>query len=181
MYSAAPRPWSNYVESGLWIGAWEARTEVSERRVTDVVSILTDKERHSYGYPKALPDGVVEHSYEIDDAPGADLAPVLQDCLPKIHAIRGRRGVVLVHCAAGVSRSASIAIAYLITHLGYPYYRAYDRLKAARPIIRPNKSFVAQLQTLVPSYVPLLLSEKTVAMPGIVGPKAAKTVIEGAT
>lgn len=54
-------------------------------------------------------------------------------------------GVVLLHCNAGVSRSASIAIAYLMAKEKIPFEDAFNRVRSARPSIRPNAGFLVQL------------------------------------
>jgi len=53
---------------------------------------------------------------------------------------------VLCHCNAGISRSASFIIAYLMKKQIYPRYKdAYDHVKKCRPVISPNRGFVKQL------------------------------------
>jgi hypothetical protein len=52
---------------------------------------------------------------------------------------------VLIHCVAGVSRSASFIIAYLIRYGHMDLVRAYDHVKKRRPKIRPNQGFMTQL------------------------------------
>ena len=59
-------------------------------------------------------------------------------------------GVVLVHCAAGMSRSASIVIAYVMYALGLPFEKAYVLVKRARPFICPNDGFMKQLKDFKP-------------------------------
>lgn len=51
----------------------------------------------------------------------------------------------LIHCYAGISRSASIAIYYLMK-TGYSYTDSFKMVKNARSIIDPNDGFVEQLQ-----------------------------------
>lgn len=53
---------------------------------------------------------------------------------------------VLVHCNAGISRSASFVIAYLLQKRVFKRYKdAYNHLKKARPVIEPNRGFEKQL------------------------------------
>lgn len=51
---------------------------------------------------------------------------------------------------AGVSRSATVVIAFLMLHRGMTFDDALATAKRARPSIRPNNGFRAQLQNLVP-------------------------------
>lgn len=55
---------------------------------------------------------------------------------------------VLVHCFAGISRSSSMVIAYLMYKNKWTYADAYAHVKKKRNIINPNKGFVTQLQEL---------------------------------
>lgn len=55
-------------------------------------------------------------------------------------------GRVLVHCFAGVSRSASTVIAYFMATRKMTFTEAYDYVKKKRPIIFPNFGFQRQLQ-----------------------------------
>lgn len=52
---------------------------------------------------------------------------------------------VFVHCQKGISRSASIVLAYLITEESLTLQEAYNLTKQARKFIKPNKGFSNQL------------------------------------
>lgn len=55
-------------------------------------------------------------------------------------AIKGG-GTVLVHCYAGISRSASVVIAYLMKEHGLPAMDAMTYVRKRRPIVFPNPGF----------------------------------------
>ena len=55
---------------------------------------------------------------------------------------------VLVHCVAGVSRSASVCIAFLVKHRGRTLLEAASQVKAARAVVFPNAGFWRALREL---------------------------------
>lgn len=54
---------------------------------------------------------------------------------------------VLVHCKMGISRSASVVIAYAMKAYNWEFDQAIKHVKEKRNCIKPNKSFVSQLET----------------------------------
>lgn len=52
---------------------------------------------------------------------------------------------MLVHCQAGVSRSATIAIAYVMARQSMGMLEAFRFVKARRAIVAPNFNFMGQL------------------------------------
>lgn len=52
---------------------------------------------------------------------------------------------VLVHCHAGVSRSATIVVAYLIKFKGWTAFEALSYVRSRRERAKPNASFWNQL------------------------------------
>jgi protein-tyrosine phosphatase len=52
---------------------------------------------------------------------------------------------VLVHCAAGISRSATIVIAYVMKALSLPFQEAFTFVQEKHPITEPNFNFLIQL------------------------------------
>ena len=52
---------------------------------------------------------------------------------------------VLVHCRAGISRSSTIIIHYLMTKLNISYQQALNMIRKCRPQAQPNIGFMQQL------------------------------------
>ena len=75
----------------------------------------------------------------------SSICPHLEPTADLIAEHLGRSGSVLVHCAAGISRSASLVIAYLIKHEHHSVRSAFELVQCVRPVIRPNNSFFEQL------------------------------------
>lgn len=66
-------------------------------------------------------------------------------CIDFIRDAIAKDGKVFVHCYAGVSRSATIVIAYLMFEHGLSYSAAIKLVKSKRPFINPNDGFRKQL------------------------------------
>ena len=62
-----------------------------------------------------------------------------------IDDVKKSNGKVLVHCQAGISRSPTIVIAYLIKSKNLSLQTAYAQVKKIRSIIEPNFLFYSQL------------------------------------
>ena len=73
----------------------------------------------------------------IQDTPNAKITPYLDRAADFINTAMGK-GKVLVHCYAGVSRSASCVIAYLIKYKGMGYFNALYFCRQQRSIVCPN-------------------------------------------
>lgn len=64
----------------------------------------------------------------------------------KIHSVHNSGGKVMIYCRAGMSRSASLCIAYFMRHKGMNLEEAFEYVKNCRPIIHPNVGFMRQLR-----------------------------------
>lgn len=61
---------------------------------------------------------------------------------------------VLIHCEAGISRSPTITVAYLIYKKNMEALEAYNFVKKLRPIVSPNFGFMGQLMELEGELMP---------------------------
>ena len=59
--------------------------------------------------------------------------------------MREKEGKVLVHCHAGISRSATICMAYLMATRKLRMEEAYEFVKTRRRVVSPNFNFMGQL------------------------------------
>ena len=80
------------------------------------------------------------------DFPDADMC--IREGASAIAKWLERGECVLCHCAAGVSRSASCVVAYLILYRGMRFEAALALVQQRRRIAQPNEGFVAVLRAL---------------------------------
>lgn len=104
----------------------------------------------AYGVSNLFPEELLYRTVQILDLPETDILSFLEECSSFIDQARKQDGVVLVHCNAGVSRSASIVIGYLMLREKLSFEDAYSQIKCARPSVRPNPGFYQQLSNYRP-------------------------------
>ncbi|XP_067337016.1 dual specificity protein phosphatase 19-like isoform X1 [Channa argus] len=126
----------------------------SQDAVHDIDTLQRYKVSHvlnvAYGVINLFPDQLVYKTLQILDLPETDITSYLGECSTFIDQAREQNGVVLVHCNAGVSRSSSIVIGYLMMREGLSFDEAYSQVKLARPSMHPNPGFYQQLQSYKP-------------------------------
>jgi len=88
-------------------------------------------------------DGIEHHYVYIDDDEDEPISEHFKECVDFIDSIDG---AVLVHCYAGISRSATIVIAYLMIKRGMVYEEAIRFVQKKRSFICPNKGFLKELE-----------------------------------
>ncbi|VDI34837.1 atypical dual specificity phosphatase [Mytilus galloprovincialis] len=81
----------------------------------------------------------------IDDSPHAPLQKHFESVADHIESVRSNGGKILVHCVAGVSRSVTLCIAYLMKYQKLTLFKAHEEVIKRRPIIRPNMGFWEQM------------------------------------
>ncbi|XP_058546038.1 dual specificity protein phosphatase 8 isoform X2 [Neofelis nebulosa] len=94
------------------------------------------------------PDFICESRFmriPINDNYCEKLLPWLDKCIEFIDRAKLSSCQVIVHCLAGISRSATIAIAYIMKTMGMSSDDAYRFVKDRRPSISPNFNFLGQL------------------------------------
>ncbi|MBN3295030.1 dual specificity protein phosphatase 16 [Amia ocellicauda] len=142
IYTEIHRPHISLILPRLYLGAQSDVTKdcLSSLGISDVLSVSRCCPQPSFLSPTRF------LRVPIDDSLNDQLLPWLPLALLFIDQSRGQRGGVLVHCAAGVSRSAALAVAYVMHHLGQGLDDAYRFVKDRRPSISPNFNFLGQLQ-----------------------------------
>ncbi|XP_015598276.1 dual specificity protein phosphatase 19-like [Cephus cinctus] len=84
------------------------------------------------------------HYIDMLDLPDFNILDSIKLCISIIHKTLHEN--ILVHCNAGISRSSTIVIAYLMATNDLSYEGAYKIVKDVRSSIKPNDGFIHQLK-----------------------------------
>lgn len=135
------------IDNHLFIGNRHAAKNLcllKEHGITHVVNCADELEHYVENYEsndiKWLFLPMLDCSYE------GDVESYIPHAIPFIDDAVTNNQKVLIHCAAGISRSSSITIAYLMHKYNLRYERAFSRVKSKRSCCRPNNRFVTQLK-----------------------------------
>ncbi|ESN95355.1 hypothetical protein HELRODRAFT_86834 [Helobdella robusta] len=113
---------------------------LADRHVTHVINVTSH-------LPMPLP-GIQYKRIPASDSSCQNLKQYFDEAIKFIDEARSSNGRVMVHCQAGVSRSATIAMAYIMTRYRVSMMKAFKIVKKSRPIIAPNFNFLGQLLEL---------------------------------
>ncbi|XP_050579184.1 dual specificity protein phosphatase MPK-4 isoform X2 [Bombus affinis] len=92
-----------------------------------------------------LPNLTVKY-IQVTDMPREDLLTHFEDSYEFIDHSLQQNEKILVHCYFGISRSATIVIAYLMKKYKKSFYDAFEAVKEKRRFVGPNAGFLAQLK-----------------------------------
>jgi len=113
---------------------------LKKHKISHVLNVTHDR-------PNAFAH-VTDFTYKnlpVEDNWKANLADLFPEAFSFIDEGRENGHGVLVHCLAGVSRSVTVTIAYLMSAQGLNLNEAYDFVKARKSNVSPNFNFMGQL------------------------------------
>ncbi|XP_028441621.1 dual specificity protein phosphatase 22-A isoform X2 [Perca flavescens] len=131
----------NKVVDGLYLGNIrdaENRESLSKNGITHILSV--------YNNAKPVFEDMTYLCIQAADASSQNLLQHFKECISFIHECRLNGGSCLVHCLAGVSRSTTMVVAYLMTVTHYSWDECLSAVKAVRSFVGPNYGFQQQLQ-----------------------------------
>nr|CAB3240201.1 dual specificity protein phosphatase 22-like [Phallusia mammillata] len=131
----------NKILPGLFVGnirdAKDAK-QLEENKITHILSI--------HDNAKPVLEGKEYLCISASDTPEQNLTPFFHQCTKFIHEARLNGGVVLVHCLAGVSRSVTVTVAYIMVSTNHNHLNTLNAVRHARTVANPNFGFQKQLQ-----------------------------------
>ncbi|XP_052004421.1 dual specificity protein phosphatase 19-like [Xyrauchen texanus] len=135
-----------YIKPYLLLGSQDAAHDFGTMRKYKVTHVLNV----AYGVENAFPDLFIYKTLSILDLPDTDIISYIQECAQFIDQAKADKGVVLVHCNSGVSRSVSVVTGYLMLREKRAFGDAFALVKSARPAACPNPGFMEQLKSFKP-------------------------------
>mmetsp|Transcript_89717 Transcript_89717/g.159448 ORF Transcript_89717/g.159448 Transcript_89717/m.159448 type:complete len:798 (+) Transcript_89717:111-2504(+) len=136
---------SEVLPGALFISSYQVASDEAElrkRNITHIVNTAADI------CDSCFPDKFQYLTYYLKDANSEEISLLFYRTLEWIHDAISKGGRVLVHCREGVSRSATMIIAYLMWRLNLSFEQAHERIRQVRPICNPNTGFTCQLLQL---------------------------------
>jgi protein tyrosine phosphatase (PTP) superfamily phosphohydrolase (DUF442 family) len=128
--------WFSRVTPGLWIGGAPTYgrdfREILDLGITAVVDMRAEREAEAAFFAE---HGIAHRQYFVPDVtvPGDE---VLTDAVERITAWTEEGRVVLVHCAKGRGRSATVVAAYLMATRGLTFDEVSELLTSKRALVK---------------------------------------------
>ncbi|XP_064466489.1 dual specificity protein phosphatase 3-like [Ornithodoros turicata] len=134
---------------GIFVGDEGAARNKDYLRGLGVTHVLNTAEGYQFGQVDTTKEFYASHHIEylglrLIDMPQEDISAHFDKSAEFIESCLERKGKVLVHCRMGMSRSATITIAYLMIKKGMTVDDALRTLRMHRAV-RPNNGFLLQL------------------------------------
>jgi protein-tyrosine phosphatase len=127
----------------VYLGSMEAESVdykiLKQRNITHVLT-------SGFGLQKHHENNLKYHKIGAIDVSFYNIVNDLPECINFIDSALESNGAILVHCAAGVSRSASIVIGYLMKKNQWKFSIALNEVRKQRIIVNPNPGFRNQLE-----------------------------------
>ncbi|OMJ89357.1 hypothetical protein SteCoe_8562 [Stentor coeruleus] len=133
------------IENNLYLGGLMAANNLAlltQNGITSLVQAL------SKSTPTVKHPNMKYFTIDIDDMPSANIAQFMPEAIKFIDRELMCGKTVLIHCAAGISRSSSIAIGYFMVKYNLTFDEALAKVRRGRSCACPNQGFENQLRSM---------------------------------
>jgi len=124
-----------------YLGACSDASDVRALKKKGIVAVMNA----AFELPNFFPADFEYMNIPVDDFASTVLSFYFDCATDFLEKCRAAKRTVLIHCAAGRSRSATLFMAYLIRFQHKSLHEAFVMLHHARGSVAPNKSFLKQL------------------------------------
>ncbi|KAI7688090.1 hypothetical protein SSS_08051 [Sarcoptes scabiei] len=126
----------------LYLGSeWNASNfeELKGKGVQKILNVTSEIDNYFPGY-------FDYYNIRVEDDEATNMLRHLNDTYYYIRKAKDEGVKVLVHCKKGISRSASVVVAYIMKEKSYDLNKALHFVRNQRSSIRPNPAFLEQLE-----------------------------------
>ena len=131
----------------IYIGSGLASQTLKTLKKNNITHVLNVSAEITNAFENSSEISLIYKSEPFADLVDADIIKtgILERCLEFINNVIENNGNVLVHCAAGMSRSGAIIIGYLMRTRKISFKEALIDVRKVRQCISPNSGFTKQL------------------------------------
>lgn len=134
---------------GLFLSSYRTARNSALLRTRGITHILSVGSEFADDATTDLKQLVKDIDDDADDKASAAMVRSLHEMCGFVDEAIGAGASVLVHCAAGASRSPTVVLAYLLTRAIHPtLLSAFEHLYRVRPCMWPNEGFMRSLISL---------------------------------
>lgn len=126
----------------LYLGCRKVAASLSSLKGSGITNILNMTSSVPNQFPAA---GLTYRKIAVEDSHDVNMLQHFPEAFGFIEDARMNGEKVLVHCHAGMSRSVTIILAYLMKYYNHTLDSAYEHVKQIKSDISPNFSFMGQL------------------------------------
>jgi predicted protein tyrosine phosphatase len=130
------------LQSFLYLGDVEDATNESFLKTNNIKHILNCTLDIPFSNISSI---VTTQRIPVQDSSQENIYKYFEQAIDYILMAKGRNEAVLVHCRAGISRSVTIVVAYLMKEKGWDFTTALKYVKSKRSLADPNIGFCLQL------------------------------------
>lgn len=138
-----------HIDANIYLSDWNQsvnKTELQDKKIKHVINISgydkTQKEQNLY---RSL--GIKSHWLHAIDKPSFDILPMIKKSKIILDGIPSTENI-LIHCWAGVSRSATLVIARIMDKKNMDVDSAINFVRSKSCVINPNSGFLKTLRNL---------------------------------
>ena len=132
-------------KGGIHLGNWRAAKDVAYLQKHGITHMLSAIPAYLSKFEELEGLDIEQKVIDSQDNPSFNLYVHLEEAADFINQAVSK-GNVLVHCAAGISRSSTCLIAYYIKHRNMTTENALKLIRKQRDCATPNRGFHKQLK-----------------------------------
>ena len=129
----------------IHLGSWEVLKDIPYLTNNKITFILSAIPSHLANFKHLKELNITQKIINSKDEGNFNMLSQLDEASEFIKKAISE-GNLLIHCAAGISRSTTCLVAYYIRYLGLSMEEGIKRVKKKREIVCPNVGFMKQLR-----------------------------------